>query len=384
MAISTRTATGFCGCARTAETARRVTSTPPGSAARCRAVRRHRPSSCSAPATEALSEAPHASLLARDLVVNGVPIVIAMSGRVSDRACRLFTRVFGAGPPLIRGSRLVDAVVAGRRAAYLEVSRRPTPSIGRCPRSSCRAWCRRTSRRWSRSTMPTRRPISSARSKCPMRGARVLRPPGVLRRLRAADRSRGAAALLVAYNAGARERDGRDPDPHRVRRACTGRLDGTCARAAARVGRSAHTPRLRGGDGGQAMKQCLAGRGRISGLLRRSMQSSCAASGNGYASRGPRRRPRLAPGAAREQRDDPATSARPCCGSSSPTISPRSPPISAGTLPSRFGTLLVLRGVDSWGDAREAAVHQLLTQHGLGTAAAPVPVVHELRADRLR
>jgi hypothetical protein len=61
---------------------------------------------------------PHAASLAAALVTAGVPVVIAMSGRVTDRACRLFTRIFGR--TLIRGGPLAAAVIDGRRAAYLD------------------------------------------------------------------------------------------------------------------------------------------------------------------------------------------------------------------------------------------------------------------------
>jgi hypothetical protein len=52
------------------------------------------------------------------LVKHGIPIVIGMSGRVSDTACRLFTRRFGA--VLAEGKQLVAAAAHARRAAYLE------------------------------------------------------------------------------------------------------------------------------------------------------------------------------------------------------------------------------------------------------------------------
>jgi hypothetical protein len=41
----------------------------------------------------------------------------------------------------------------------------------------------------------------------------------------------------------------------------------------------------------------------------------------------------------------------------------------------RTRVLVLLSGVDSWGDAREAIFTTLLTRHGLGTPAAPIPVV---------
>lgn len=56
------------------------------------------------------------SPLASQLVAHGIPIVIGMSGRVSDLACRLFTRCFGEA--LISGDTLVAASAKGRRAAF--------------------------------------------------------------------------------------------------------------------------------------------------------------------------------------------------------------------------------------------------------------------------
>lgn len=52
------------------------------------------------------------------LVRAGVPIVVAMSGRVADTACRLFSRRFAEA--LTNGEELVAAVANGRRAAYIE------------------------------------------------------------------------------------------------------------------------------------------------------------------------------------------------------------------------------------------------------------------------
>lgn len=56
--------------------------------------------------------------LAAELVNQGVPIVIAMSGRISDQACRLFTRRFAQA--LLSGETLVAATARGRRAAIAE------------------------------------------------------------------------------------------------------------------------------------------------------------------------------------------------------------------------------------------------------------------------
>jgi CHAT domain len=56
------------------------------------------------------------SPLAAQLVAHGIPVVIGMSGQVSDLACRLFTRCFGEA--LISGETLVAATAKGRRAAF--------------------------------------------------------------------------------------------------------------------------------------------------------------------------------------------------------------------------------------------------------------------------
>jgi hypothetical protein len=56
--------------------------------------------------------------LAAELVQRGVPIVVGMAGRVSDRACRLFTHSFGVG--LLSGQPLLAAIAAGRCAAFSE------------------------------------------------------------------------------------------------------------------------------------------------------------------------------------------------------------------------------------------------------------------------
>jgi hypothetical protein len=52
--------------------------------------------------------------LATELVSLGVPLVLGMAGRVSDTACRLFTRRFGDA--LVRGESLVVATAEARRA----------------------------------------------------------------------------------------------------------------------------------------------------------------------------------------------------------------------------------------------------------------------------
>jgi hypothetical protein len=58
--------------------------------------------------------------LAVRLVEGGVPVVVAMSGRVSDVACRLFTRQMGE--TLAGGGCLVTAAARARRTAFLEAA----------------------------------------------------------------------------------------------------------------------------------------------------------------------------------------------------------------------------------------------------------------------
>ncbi len=56
--------------------------------------------------------------LAAALVAGGIPIVVGMAGRISDLACRLFTRRFGLAR--VQGEPLVTARAQGRRAAFGE------------------------------------------------------------------------------------------------------------------------------------------------------------------------------------------------------------------------------------------------------------------------
>jgi hypothetical protein len=56
----------------------------------------------------------HVDPLAAELVKRGIPVVLGMAGRISDRVCRLFLRRFGVA--LSQGEPLVDALTAGRRA----------------------------------------------------------------------------------------------------------------------------------------------------------------------------------------------------------------------------------------------------------------------------
>ena len=67
---------------------------------------------------EALEGAHDLAPLATELVRQGIPMVLGMAGRVSDTACRLFTRQFGAA--LLRGESLVVATAEARRATVLE------------------------------------------------------------------------------------------------------------------------------------------------------------------------------------------------------------------------------------------------------------------------
>lgn len=61
-----------------------------------------------------------AAPLAADLVVKGIPIVIGMSGSVSDVACRLFTRRFAEVLMRSPQETLVNATALGRRAAFTQ------------------------------------------------------------------------------------------------------------------------------------------------------------------------------------------------------------------------------------------------------------------------
>jgi len=65
------------------------------------------------------------SPFAAQLVREGIPVVVGMSGRVSDLACRLFTRCFGEA--IVDGQPLVVAAERGRRVAF---------SDGQQPKSS--------------------------------------------------------------------------------------------------------------------------------------------------------------------------------------------------------------------------------------------------------
>ncbi|HEX8921697.1 MAG TPA: CHAT domain-containing protein, partial [Pyrinomonadaceae bacterium] len=56
--------------------------------------------------------------LAAELVAGGIPVVVGMSGQVSDLACRLFTRRFGTA--LVSGEQLVKAASEGRCAAFTQ------------------------------------------------------------------------------------------------------------------------------------------------------------------------------------------------------------------------------------------------------------------------
>jgi CHAT domain len=73
-----------------------------------------RTGSAEAPPPDVLEGAHDLAPLATELVSLGVPLVLGMAGRVSDTACRLFTRQFGDA--LVRGESLVVATAEARRA----------------------------------------------------------------------------------------------------------------------------------------------------------------------------------------------------------------------------------------------------------------------------
>ena len=73
-----------------------------------------RTGSAEAPSPAVLQGAHDLAPLATELVGLGVPLVLGMAGRVSDAACRLFTRQFGDA--LVRGESLVAATAEARRA----------------------------------------------------------------------------------------------------------------------------------------------------------------------------------------------------------------------------------------------------------------------------
>ena len=73
-----------------------------------------RTGSAEAPPPTVLEGAHDLAPLATELVSLGIPLVLGMAGRVSDAACRLFTRQFGDA--LVRGESLVAATAEARRA----------------------------------------------------------------------------------------------------------------------------------------------------------------------------------------------------------------------------------------------------------------------------
>lgn len=73
-----------------------------------------RTGSAEAPRPTVLEGAHELAPLATELVSLGIPLVLGMAGRVSDTACRLFTRQFGDA--LVRGESLVAATAEARRA----------------------------------------------------------------------------------------------------------------------------------------------------------------------------------------------------------------------------------------------------------------------------
>ena len=78
--------------------------------------------------------------LATELIKLGIPIVVGMSGRVDDQACRLFAKGFYSA--MLKGGKIGYAAAEGRRAAIRHSQYDPiTRWTGRFPRSSCRqAW----------------------------------------------------------------------------------------------------------------------------------------------------------------------------------------------------------------------------------------------------
>ena len=62
-----------------------------------------------------------AAPLAAELIEKGVPIVVGMSGRVADMACRAFTRTFGIS--LIENKPLATATALGRATAFSEAGK---------------------------------------------------------------------------------------------------------------------------------------------------------------------------------------------------------------------------------------------------------------------
>jgi hypothetical protein len=68
-----------------------------------------------APSTDGDAHDDHTTGFAAALVREGVPVVVGMTGHVSDQACRLF--IHGFGRALSNGGKLIEAVTHGRRAA---------------------------------------------------------------------------------------------------------------------------------------------------------------------------------------------------------------------------------------------------------------------------
>lgn len=65
---------------------------------------------------QAVAPADRTASFAADLAEAGVPVVVAMAGRITDKACRIFMRRFASA--LIDGSPLTKAIADGRRAAF--------------------------------------------------------------------------------------------------------------------------------------------------------------------------------------------------------------------------------------------------------------------------
>lgn len=78
-------------------------------------------SACESAATSTqprLLGAHETSPLAVELIRSGIPIVLGMAGKVSDLACRLFTRQFGIA--LVEGKSLVTATAEARQATFAQ------------------------------------------------------------------------------------------------------------------------------------------------------------------------------------------------------------------------------------------------------------------------
>lgn len=69
-------------------------------------------------ASRAIFGPQHTAPLAAELIQGGIPVVVAMAGKISDRAARIFTRYLGR--ELAMGETLVTATAHARRVAFAE------------------------------------------------------------------------------------------------------------------------------------------------------------------------------------------------------------------------------------------------------------------------